>query len=158
MLCLLDVSSYSPLLPPLPQAKERLCRVFGIKVTESDTKPGQYFLVNQLKEDGSDESVQHLVWGEKESGQMGVTFTILGLIFMNNGKISDDNLFKFLKQLGVAEEDRGKGGKTGGRGEDTVPEEVRDLFDGDMKKFVNDTLVGRQHYLHRWPRHCTATQ
>ena len=86
---------------------------------------------------------------------MGVTFTILGLIFMNNGKISDDNLFKFLKLLGVAEEDRGKGGKTGGRGEDTVPEEVRDLFDGDMKRFVNDTLVGRQHYLHRWIRHCT---
>ena len=55
---------------------------------------------------------------------MGLTFTILALIFMQNNKvcpgttppthsplipipqISDDNLFKFLRQLGVAEEDR----------------------------------------------------
>jgi len=134
------------------KAKERLAKVFGIKVVESENKAGQYFLVNLLKEDGSDESLQHLMWSDKENAQMGLTFTILALIFMHNGKISDENLFKFLKQLGVAEEDRGnKPGKGGARGDpvDTVPDEVKDLFEGDTKKFVNDILVSRQHYLNR---------
>ena len=30
-----------------------------------------------------------------------------------------------------------------------MPEDVKELFDGDAKKFVNDILVGRQHYLQR---------
>jgi len=133
----------------IEKAKERLYKVFGIKVVESESKAGQYYLINILKEDGSDESLQHLVWGEKESAQMGVTFTVLALIFMSNGKVSDENLFKFLKELGVAEEERGKPGK-GGRDQGvSVPEDVKELFDGDIKKFVNDVLVGRQHYLHR---------
>jgi len=133
----------------IDKAKERLLKVFGIKVVESNTKAGQYYMVNILREDGSDESVQHITWGEKESAQMGLTFTILALIFMNNGKVSDENLFKFLKELGVCEEERGK---PGGRGRDdrvAIPDDVKDLFDGDIKKFVNETLVGRQHYLHR---------
>merc|ERR1712183_950253 len=68
-----------------------------------------------------------------------------------NNKISDDNLFKFLRQLGVAEEDRGKGGRGSARDQqgESVPEDVKELFDGDAKKFVNDILVGRQHYLQR---------
>merc|ERR1711915_704140 len=45
------------------------------------------------------------------------------------------------------------GGKKAGRGADTtcdpVDPDVADLFDGDTKKFVNDVLVGRQHYLKR---------
>ena len=68
---------------------------------------------------------------------MGLTFTILGLIFMGNGKvqlqislefyhifrqISDTNLFKFMKQLGVGEEE--KGNARGNKGE-IVPEEIK---------------------------------
>ena len=75
---------------------------------------------------------------DKESAQMGLTFTILGLIFMGNGKvqhwvycprmikplaqISDTNLFKFMKQLGVGEEERGKGRADQG---EVVPEEIK---------------------------------
>jgi len=132
------------------KAKERLAKVFGIKVVESETKGGQYYMINLLREQ-SDESLQHLTWGDKENGQMGLTFTILALIFMQNNKISDDNLFKFLRQLGVAEEDRGKGGRGSAREQqgESVPEDVKELFEGDAKKFVNDILVGRQHYLQR---------
>lgn len=130
----------------LERARERLARVFGIKVVESESKPGQFYMINILREQ-SDENLQHLTWGERDSGQMGLTFTILALIFMQNNKISDDQLFKFLRQLGVAEEDRGKA--KGRQGEDTVPEDIKELFDGDTKKFVNDILVGRQHYLQR---------
>merc|ERR1719186_428548 len=106
-------------------------------------------MINLLREQ-SDDSLQHVTWGDKENGQMGLTFTILSLIFMQNNKISDDNLFKFLRQLGVAEEDRGKGAR-GARDQqgESVPEDVKELFDGDVKKFVNDILVGRQHYLQR---------
>ena len=46
---------------------------------------------------------------------------------------------------------RGKGGRGAARDQqgESVPEDVKDLFDGDAKKFVNDILVGRQHYLQR---------
>eukprot|EP00092_Neocalanus_flemingeri_P049018 GFUD01056192.1.p1 GENE.GFUD01056192.1~~GFUD01056192.1.p1 ORF type:complete len:224 (+),score=56.75 GFUD01056192.1:76-672(+) len=80
----------------------------------------------------------------------GLTFTILGLIFMSNGKVSDDTLFKFLKLLGVFEEERAKKtGRGADQAGDPVDPEVSELFDGDTKKFVNDILVGRQHYLKR---------
>ena len=39
-------------------------------------------------------------------------------------------------------------GATDQQGE-TVPKDVKELFDGDAMKFVNDILVGRQHYLQR---------
>ena len=69
---------------------------------------------------------------------------------MSNGKVSDDTLFKFLKLLGVHEEVRGKkGGRGGDQGGDPIDPEVAELFDGDTKKFVNEVLVGRQHYLKR---------
>jgi len=132
------------------RAMQHLLKTFGIKVQESESKKGCYFLINQLQDQG-DENMEHLTWSEKENAQMGLTFTILGLIFMSNGKVSDETLFKFLKLLGVYEEDRTK--KTGGRGVDQggdpVDPEVAELFDGDTKKFVNDILVGRQHYLKR---------
>merc|ERR1712029_1214350 len=95
---------------------------------------------------------------DKENGHLALTFVILGLIFMNNGKITEDNLFKFLKHLGVHEEDKGKKGRgaadTCG---DPVDPEVLDLFDGDVRKFVNDVLASRQHYLKR-DRVDTGTQ
>jgi len=131
------------------KAMQHLLKTFGIKAQESESKKGCYFLINQLQ-DHDDENMQHLTWCEKENAQMGLTFTILGLIFMSNGKVSDDTLFKFLKLLGVYEEDRSKKtGRGGDQGGDPVDPEVAELFDGDTKKFVNDILVGRQHYLKR---------
>ena len=47
-----------------------------------------------------------------------------------------------------------RGGRRPGRGREVevgapVPEEVAELFEGDVKKFVNDVLVNKQHYLKR---------
>ena len=47
-----------------------------------------------------------------------------------------------------------RGGRRPGRGREDevgapVPEEVAELFEGDVKKFVNDVLVNKQHYLKR---------
>ena len=61
---------------------------------------------------------------------MGLIFTILGLVFMSNGKVSEDVMFKFLAGLGL----------------ENSPE-LLDLYDGDLKKYVNDILVSKQHYL-----------
>eukprot|EP00092_Neocalanus_flemingeri_P065598 GFUD01079805.1.p1 GENE.GFUD01079805.1~~GFUD01079805.1.p1 ORF type:complete len:280 (-),score=74.63 GFUD01079805.1:160-999(-) len=132
------------------RAIQHLLKTFGIKVQESESKKGCYFLINQLQENQDDENLQHINWSEKENAQMGLTFTILGLIFMSNGKVSDDTLFKFLKLLGVFEEERAKKtGRGADQAGDPVDPEVSELFDGDTKKFVNDILVGRQHYLKR---------
>jgi len=134
----------------IQEAMSHLLKTFGIRAVESETKKGCYFLINELIENQEDEETQHISWSDKENGHLALTFVILGLIFMNNGKITEDNLFKFLKHLGVHEEDKGKKGRgaadTCG---DPVDPEVLDLFDGDVRKFVNDVLASRQHYLKR---------
>ena len=82
---------------------------------------------------------------------MALTFVILGQIFMSNGKVSEEQLFKCLRLLGIYQEEE----KSGRRSTSTVdggeaPDlELLALFDGDVKKFVNDVLVNKQHYLKR---------
>ena len=127
-----------------------LLKTFGIRVIEPEQKKGTYYLINALTEPQEDEDKQHITWSDKENAQLGLTFVILGVVFMSNGKISEENLFKFLKHLGIYEEDRNK--KRGGGGDSSyadsqVDAEITELFDGDVKKFVTDILVSRQHYL-----------
>ncbi len=78
-----------------------------------------------------------LDWSEREAAQMGITLAILGLIFM-----SDEVLFKFLKSLGLHEEEKNKTVATAAAATAMDPE-LLDLFEGDAKKFVNEVLVGR---------------
>lgn len=91
-------------------------------------KKGHYILVNQLSEANLEKPF--LEFGEKETAQLGLNFTILGLIFMNNGRVSEDVLFQFLAAIGVENS-----------------EELGELYDGDIKKYINDMLVTKQHYL-----------
>ena len=61
---------------------------------------GQYYLINQIQAE-QEEGESFLTWSDKENAQMALTFTILGLIqFNSNEKITDEALFKFLKQMG----------------------------------------------------------
>jgi len=135
----------------IDKAKKKLLETFGIMVHEPQT--GQYYLINQIQAE-QEEGESFLTWSDKENAQMALTFTILGLIqFNSNEKITDEALFKFLKQMGVFCEDE-RGGRRPGRGREDevgapVPEEVAELFEGDVKKFVNDVLVNKQHYLKR---------
>ena len=130
-------------------AKNHLLCTFGIRAVESESRKNQYFLINQLAEKVDDEGLQHISWSEKENAQMGLTFVILGLIFMSNGKVSDDVLFKFLKQMGVFQEEGAtkKGGRGGQESGGPVEADILELFEGDTKKFVNDVLCNRQQYL-----------
>merc|ERR1719483_1110417 len=76
---------------------------------------------------------------------MGLTFSILGHVFMSGGRVSDENLMRFVRNLGlVGEEGKGRKGELGG-----VDLEVSQLYDGDVKRWVNDTLVSKQQYLKR---------
>ena len=71
---------------------------------------------------------------------------------MSGGKTSEENLFKFLRHLGLYEE-AGKNKRqrpdTDTSSDSAVEDQVIELYDGDVKKFVNDVLVSRQHYLKR---------
>ena len=62
-------------------------------------------------------------------------------------QVTDEVLFKFYKQLGLYEDEKQQ--RTGKSTASAVDPEVTELFDGDLKKFVNETLVARQHYLKR---------
>lgn len=130
----------------IDKAKLHLATIFGIRVEELENKRGHYILVNQLAQDENSEN-DHIYWSENEAGQMGLTFSLLGLIFMNGGKVSDEILFKFLKSLGVSEDIVRK--ERGREKAVEVDPEVTALFGGDVKKFVNEVLVAKQHYLAR---------
>ena len=82
---------------------------------------------------------------------MGLTFVILGQIFMSNGKVTDEQLLNCLKKLGIyQEEDKpGKRGANRSQSGEGVDTELLELFDGDIKKFINEVLVNKQHYLKR---------
>ena len=129
-----------------------MIRVFGIDVKESEKK-GSYYMINVIPEDQRDGERQHIDWGDREKAHMALTFIILGQIFMSNGKVSDEQLWKCLKLLGIYDEEE-KSGRRGGRSQDLGADErpdpeLMELFDGDIKKFVNEVLVTRQHYLKR---------
>ena len=136
----------------LTKAINQLARIFGIQVIEPENKKGSFILVNALKESADDEGSHHISWSDQENAQLGLTFVLLGVVFMSGGKTSEENLFKFLKHLGLYEESgRNKRQRAGpDTSSDTIVEsEVAELYDGDVKKFVNDVLVSRQHYLKR---------
>jgi len=120
------------------QATLALSDTFGIEVKDL-SKSSQYVLINKLAEDNG----QFLKWSEKENAQMGLIFIILGLILMSNGKVTDELLFKFLKSLGLYEDEKP------GKSKPVIDADVNETFDNDIKKFINDVLVTKQHYLKR---------
>ena len=131
-------------------ARDHLIRTFGINLSESNTRKGTYYLTNALKENQQDEGQQYISWGDRDNAHMALTFVILGQIFMSNGKVTDDQLLKCLKKLGLyQEEDKpSKRGANRSQSSDVDPE-LLELFDGDIKKFINEVLVTKQQYLKR---------
>ena len=130
-------------------ARDHLIRTFGINLSESNTRKGTYYLTNALKENQQDEEQQHICWGDRDNAHMALTFVILGQIFMSNGKITDEQLLMCLKKLGIYQ-DEDKPGKRGAKSQSSdVDPELLDLFDGDIKKFINEVLVTKQQYLRK---------
>ena len=76
----------------------KLHHVFGIEMVENTDKKGVYYLVNKIKEEPQDPSMQHLTWSDKENAHLGLLYTVLGLIFMSpSNVVREDVLFKFLR-------------------------------------------------------------
>jgi len=126
----------------MDQVEKHFINTFGMRLQEKEDRRGVFMLVNTISETAGPGNIQ---WGDSETAQMGVTFAILGLVFMSGGRVMDEILLRFVKNLGlVAEEGRGKKGDQW-----SLEPEVSQLFDGDMKRFVNDTLVSKQQYLKR---------
>jgi len=117
-------------------AAQHLSNTFGIELRDLP-KTSTYILVNKLSEMNVD---GFLHWSDKEAAQMGLTFTILGLVLMHNDKVSEEILFDFLKGLSLYDDDKNSRASH-------IDHEVLEMFDGDIKKFVQDTLVQKQHYL-----------
>jgi len=124
------------------QAALHLEQTFGLRLQEKEETRGVFMLVNALSEKLEEGTV---VWSDGETAQMGLTFTVLGLVFMSGGRVSDDILLRFLQNLGLVSEDgKGRRGEIGG-----IEPEISRMYDGDLKRWVNDCLVSRQHYLKR---------
>ena len=75
----------------------KMHHVFGIEMVENDDKKGVYYLVNRIKEEPQETDKQHLTWSDKENAHLGLLYNVLGLIFMSNGVVREDVLFKFLR-------------------------------------------------------------
>jgi len=126
----------------MEQVERHFMDTFGMRLQEKEDRRGVFMLVNTISESSGQGNIQ---WSDSETAQMGLTFSILGLVFMSGGRVMDDILIRFVRNLGlVAEDSRGRKGEQG-----SVEAEVSQLFDGDMKRFVNDTLVSKQQYLRR---------
>jgi len=122
----------------IAQAAKQMSDILGIELKELKNS---YILTSRLEQESN-----HIEWSDKEYSRMALTYTILGLILMSNGKITDDILFKFLKSVGLYEDEK-TAAKSGPKPSDC--EIITAFYDGDTKKFINETLVTKQHYLRR---------
>ena len=52
---------------------------------------------HRIKEEPQETDKQHLTWSDKENAHLGLLYNVLGLIFMSNGVVREDVLFKFLR-------------------------------------------------------------
>ncbi|KAK8783945.1 hypothetical protein V5799_009688 [Amblyomma americanum] len=83
----------------LAKAKEKLEHVFGYELVELDDKQGSVILVNKMDLSECSDLLQR---NEKECAKQGLTITVLTLILMSDGAVSEDKLWKMLKPLGLA--------------------------------------------------------
>lgn len=82
-----------------------LADVFGYKLEPIDEKNTCFYLINAFDEHPEPEK-RHLTLSPKEQEETGLLTVILAVIYMKNGVIKHDDLFKFLKDLKIWDDDR----------------------------------------------------
>lgn len=107
----------------LKLAAERLHYVFGYKLVELEPKSNAYILINALEPVEEDCELR----GYQGTPTTGLLMIILGLIFMNGHSIPENDVWDFLRRLGV------------------YPTKKHSVF-GDPKKLITEDFV-RQRYL-----------
>ena len=147
-----------------------LLEVFGLKLQEPPEAPENqahvqkrpmnvYYLINALPEPVEARNLIHLKWKSGENSHLGLLYTILALIFMSNDVVKEDVLFRFLKNLGVYEDELNSNhGNTTRRSSQSqrqnghhdsvsgVLPEIKELF-GDVRKLIFQEFSNRQHYI-----------
>ncbi|XP_021060343.1 non-structural maintenance of chromosomes element 3 homolog [Mus pahari] len=122
------VQDYKNIFPELLKlAAERLHYVFGYKLVELDPKSNAYILINALEPVHMDGELR----GCQRTPTTGLLMIILGLIFMNGHSIPENDVWVFLRRLGV------------------YPTKKHSVF-GDPKKLITEDFV-RQRYLEYRP-------
>ncbi|KAK3701259.1 hypothetical protein RRG08_066752 [Elysia crispata] len=88
----------------MEEAAEKLLEVYGFKIIElQDKLKDSYILVNNLE---LNESQKKLInTNQKDNAEMGLVFVILGMIFMNQNVIHEDEMWHALKKLGIFQDD-----------------------------------------------------
>ncbi|XP_051001845.1 non-structural maintenance of chromosomes element 3 homolog [Acomys russatus] len=118
------IRDYKDIFPDLLKlAAEQLRYVFGYKLVELEPKSNSYILINALEPVEEDSEVR----GHQETPTTGLLMIILGLIFMNGHSIPENEVWDFLRRLGV------------------YPTKKHSIF-GDPKKLITEDFV-RQRYL-----------
>lgn len=118
------IRDYKDIFPDLLKlAAEQLHYVFGYKLVELGPKSNSYILVNTLEPVNEDGELR----GYQGTPTSGLLMIILGLIFMNGHSIPENDVWDFLRRLGV------------------YPTKKHSVF-GDPKKLITEDFV-RQRYL-----------
>ncbi|XP_014779807.1 non-structural maintenance of chromosomes element 3 homolog [Octopus bimaculoides] len=118
-----DQKKYFPAI--LKKSRDMLQSVFGAKLIEFDDKLKKRYILITSRSDIRRNI--NLISSEEESAKLGLLFNILAIIYMNGGVISDSDLWKALRKLGVD------------------PDVHHEVF-GDVKKLLTEEFV-RQYYL-----------
>ena len=63
----------------MDQVERHFINTFGMRLQEKGKRRGVFMLINTISETSGPGNIQ---WGDSETAQMGVTFAILGLVFM----------------------------------------------------------------------------
>jgi len=134
----------------LDKCKQVLKDIFGLELVESKEKKGIYFLLNAIKL-SAEAGRTHLAWTEEENAKLGLLYSVLAVIFMSNDVVSDEDLFHFLRRMGVCvAQGRARGRRTHGGGpaveEPIVPELVH-CFGPCAKALVFKEWGTKQQYL-----------
>lgn len=118
------IRDYKDIFPDLLKlAAERLHYMFGYKLVELEPKSNAYILINALEPEDGDSELR----GYQGPPTTGLLMIILGLIFMNGHSIPENDVWDFLRRLGV------------------YPTKKHSVF-GDPKKLITEDFV-RQRYL-----------
>ena len=89
----------------MDEVERHFINTLDMRLQEKGNRRDFFMLINTIISETSGPG--NIQWGDSETAQMGVTFAILGLVFMSGGRVMDEILLRFVKNLGlVGEEER----------------------------------------------------
>ncbi|XP_022104893.1 non-structural maintenance of chromosomes element 3 homolog [Acanthaster planci] len=125
------LKEYRNILPHvLERAKRKLKLAFGFEVIELLHKTGRsttkmYILLNKIDA----EKQGHFIDSSRDDPKVGLLITVLSIIFMSGGTVTEPVLWHTLKKLGIRQDEKN-----------------HEVF-GDVKKLLTSEFASKQMYL-----------